>query len=133
MQSGSRREPLRRGPIEVRPSTIAGWGVFARRPILEGALVEECAVLVLDDVPEALADHVIEWQRGSGLRALPLGYGALYNHADSPNAGWSTDVDRGLMVIGALRDIAEDEEILISYGPRWFGDREVTVRTGGDE
>lgn len=128
MESDTRPGPLRRAPIEVRPSPIAGNGVFARRPIREGALIEECAVLVLRDVPDELDDYVIEWSREQVTRALPLGYGALYNHADAPNAGWNTDAERGLMVIGALRDIAEDEEILISYGPLWFGDRAVTMR-----
>lgn len=132
MQRPTNAEPLRRAPIEVRPSLIAGNGVFARRPIREGALIEECPVLVLRDVPEELADYVVDWRPGSGARALPLGYGALYNHADAPNAGWNTESERGLMVIGALRDIAEGEEILISYGAQWFGEREMVVR-GGEE
>lgn len=113
--------PLRRAPIQVRPSPLGGRGVFAAKPIRDGALLEECPVIVIPQDFEDVGDYVIHWGAGEGEQfALPLGYGACYNHADEPNAYWETDERRGLMVIWAARDIAADEEILISYGPGWF-------------
>lgn len=113
--------PLRRAPIQVRPSPLGGRGVFAAKPIREGALLEECPVLITDVDYEELGDYVFSWGDGEDQRrALPLGYGACYNHSDNPNACWQMDKRRVLMIVGALRDIAADEEILISYGPKWF-------------
>ena len=120
---------LRRGPIQVRPSPIAGRGVFATRPIAQGALIEEAPVLLIDaDVP-ALDDYILKWDDAiddDRELVLPLGYGAIYNHGVTPNAYWETDRVNLLMIIWAARDIAADEEILISYGSRWFPERGLT-------
>jgi uncharacterized protein len=115
---------LRRAPIQVRPSPLHGRGVFAAKPIRAGALLEECPVLVIDAYCEELGDYVIGWGDGDdGRLALPLGYGACYNHSAEPNAYWEADEARALMIIWAARDIAADEEIAISYGGEWFSTR----------
>ncbi len=115
---------LRRAPIQVRPSPLGGRGVFAAKAIREGALLEECPVLVTEAYCEELGDYVVGWEAGEeGWYALPLGYGACYNHSNHPNAYWQTDESRVLMIIWAACDIAADEEILISYGPQWFPTR----------
>lgn len=116
--------PLRRAPIQIRPSPLGGRGVFAAKPIREGALLEECPVLITDADYDELGDYVFRWgDEQSPQFALPLGYGACYNHSDDPNADWEMDQGRRLMIVGAVRDIAANEEILISYGPRWFPTR----------
>ena len=119
-----REDGLRRAPIQVRQSPIAGRGVFAGRTILADALIEECPILIVTDTPVELDNYVIRWGEDDSLVCgLPLGYGALYNHSDDPNAAWETDMERALMIIWALREISADQEILISYGPLWFKDR----------
>lgn len=116
--------PLRRAPIQVRSSPLGGRGVFAAKSIREGALLEECPVLITDADYDELGDYVFKWGDGQGHRfALPLGYGACYNHSDDPNADWQMDERRMLMIVWAVRDIAADQEILISYGPKWFPTR----------
>jgi len=116
--------PLRRAPIQVRPSSLGGRGVFAAKPIREGALLEECPVIISDEDCEAFGDYIFVWGDGQDdRRALPLGYGACYNHSSNPNAHWQPDESRALLIIWAVRDIAADEEILISYGPEWFPTR----------
>jgi SET domain-containing protein len=115
---------LRRAPIQLRPSPLGGRGVFAAKPVREGALLEECPVLITNADYDELGDYVFVWgERADGRFALPLGYGACYNHAEDPNAHWYLDESRQLMIIWAARDIAADEEILVSYGPRWFPSR----------
>jgi SET domain-containing protein len=105
--------------IEVRRVRGKGRGVFARRPIREGEIIERAPVLVLDvgDLDEATAiaglwTHCFLW--GRGKVALALGYGSLYNHSYDPNARYD-DVGRQTKVFSALRDIAPGEEITVNY------------------
>ncbi|MEM7311903.1 MAG: SET domain-containing protein [Planctomycetota bacterium] len=105
--------------IEVRESENRGLGVFARRDISEGELIEEVPVLVVPEntfySPQGtspLSDYVFVWD--DGLLALPLGFGALYNHSYSPNAYYE-DTDDETKCYVALRDIEQGEEITINY------------------
>ena len=116
--------------IEVRRADNrgkGGRGVFALVPIAEGTLIERVPVLlipkqqVFGDTEIArrstfISWYVFEWE-GITKRdyvALALGYASIYNHAFDPNAR----VERhspDILEIFARRDIAEGEEIYISY------------------
>jgi uncharacterized protein len=101
--------------IEVRRIRGKGRGVFARVAIAEQEIIETVPVLVVpeeDMESTALAGYCFVW--GPGTVALPLGYGALYNHSFEPNAEY---VDRAprTKTFRALRDIAPGEEITINY------------------
>ncbi len=105
--------------IEVRRVKGKGRGVFARRPIAEGEVIERVPVLVLSagDIKHAeswngFAGYCFLW--GDGTVALALGYGSLYNHSYRPNARY-LDQGRQTKVFSALRDIAAGEEITINY------------------
>lgn len=94
-----------------------GRGVFARRPIEEGEVIETCPVLVLpsgsiEDLSAGLDAYVFEW--GRGRLALALGYGSLYNHSYRPNACYVDLPDR-TKLFTAIRDIAAGEEITVNY------------------
>ncbi len=94
-----------------------GRGVFARRPIESGEVIETCPVLVLpagsvEDVSAAIGSYVFEW--GRGRLALALGYGSLYNHSYRPNARY-VDLAERTKLFTALRDIATGEEITVNY------------------
>jgi SET domain-containing protein len=117
--------------IEVRNIRGKGRGVFARRPIEKGEIIERVPVLVLPagqvgEEPERhpLADYVFEW--GTRTVALALGYGSLYNHSYEPNARYE-DLGGRTKLFVALRDIAAGEEITVNYNgkprdrtPVWF-------------
>jgi uncharacterized protein len=106
-------------------------GVFARRPIEEGEIIERVPVIVLpaNEVGEypresGLGAYVYEW--GRGTVALALGYGSLYNHSYEPNALYEFP-GRRIMRFVALRTIAPREEITVNYNgkpsdrrPVWF-------------
>ncbi|MGW4163737.1 SET domain-containing protein-lysine N-methyltransferase [Streptomyces sp. NPDC004788] len=108
------------GDVVAGPSRIAGRGVFAGRAFASGELVERCPILRLDGSAwrssAVLFDHAVTVSTRPLRVVLPLGYGALYNHADSPNASWSVDPEAAVMEVEACRDIAPGEEILIYYG-----------------
>jgi uncharacterized protein len=103
--------------IEVKRVRGKGRGVFARRPIEAGEVIETCPVLVLpagsvEDVSAGIGGYVFEW--GRGRLALALGYGSLYNHSYRPNACY-VDLAGRTKVFTAIRDIAAGEEITVNY------------------
>jgi SET domain-containing protein len=105
--------------IEVKRIKGKGRGVFARRAIREGELIESVPVLVLPahEVENAwgwsgLGNFCFVWARGQV--AVALGYGSLYNHSYRPNARYE-DVAPRTKQFRALRDIASGEEITINY------------------
>ena len=103
--------------IEVKRVRGKGRGVFARRSIEAGEVIETCPVLVLpadsvEDVSAGIGGYVFEW--GRGKLALALGYGSLYNHSYRPNARY-VDLAGRTKLFTALRDIAAGEEITVNY------------------
>jgi SET domain-containing protein len=105
--------------IEVRRVAGKGRGVFARRAIREGDVIERVPVLVLpEEVVEGLSGEPAHWQYffewGRGTVALALGYGSLYNHSFRPNARYR-DESRRTKVFFALREILPGEEITVNY------------------
>ena len=107
--------------IEVKRIKGKGRGVFARRLIHKGELIEKVPMLVLsvdeyhDGIGKtSLANYCFAW--GQGTVALALGYGSLYNHSYTPNA----DYEHGdkVLVYRALCDIEAGEEITVNYNGR---------------
>lgn len=114
--------------LEVRDSNERGRGVFARVPIDEGEIIEECPVIVIP--PEQLDalggtilhEYFFQWGGTRDAGAIALGYGSLYNHAHDPNAMYVRRLEARLLVFHALRAIAPGDEITVSYHGG-FGDR----------
>jgi SET domain-containing protein len=125
--------------IEVRQVRGKGRGVFARRPIEDGEIIERVPVIVLpaehvgdDPNHNPLVGYVFAW--GRGTVALALGYGSLYNHSFEPNARYE-DVGVRTKRFVAIRDIRAGEEITVNYNgepgdrsPVWFDMIEDTDR-----
>ncbi len=116
--------------IYVKKVSRKGYGVFASRFIAQDEEIERVPVLVVPDScmwqPEGtspLARYAFVW--GEGTLAIPLGYGALYNHSYQPNARYN-DVAGNVKVFTALQDILPDTEITINYN----GDPHATQDVG---
>jgi SET domain-containing protein len=110
---------LQSDAVEVKRARGKGRGVFARRPIRKGEVIERVPVLVLEerDYEEGmdgtlLAGYVFAW--GEGRIALALGYGSLYNHSYRPNARYQDVAPRTKQFV-ALRDIRPGEEVTVNY------------------
>lgn len=120
--------------VYISSSSGRGRGVFARRRIDAGELIEVCPVIVLGRADDQklldqtrLFDYYFAWGKDPELAAVALGYGSLYNHSYHANADHICDVPRGEIRIYAHRTIEKDEEITINYGgrpdcpdPVWF-------------
>lgn len=102
--------------IEVKRVKGKGRGVFARRPIAAGEVIERVPVVVIpygeNEENSGLAPYFFTW--GEGTVAMALGYGSLYNHSYRPNARYD-DVGSQTKVFTALRDIRAGEEITVNY------------------
>jgi SET domain-containing protein len=105
--------------IEVRWTRNKGRGVFARRRIRKGTVIERAPVILLptkevfSNAPRTtLADYVFTW--GKKTVAVVLGYGSLYNHSYRPNAEYY-DSGRRTQVFRAIQDIKSGEEITVNY------------------
>jgi hypothetical protein len=96
-----------------------GRGVFARRPIAAGDVLEQVPKVLLpisvveDDWHSPLLARFCFFQSKRQV-ALLMGYGSFYNHSYQPNAGYEDGPDQSV-IFRALRDIAADEEICINY------------------
>jgi SET domain-containing protein len=117
--------------IAVKRIKGKGRGVFARRLIQKGEVIERVPMIVMSAreyeeelSSSCLSNYCFAW--GRNQVALALGYGSIYNHSYSPNARYE-DVGPQTKVFIALRAIQPGEEITVNYNgePRsrtavWF-------------
>ncbi|OGT36522.1 MAG: hypothetical protein A3F12_02105 [Gammaproteobacteria bacterium RIFCSPHIGHO2_12_FULL_38_14] len=108
--------------LSVKKSPVHGYGVFANQKIKPGAIIEECHTLIIDNHDDVINYYFIH---KPDYKLLPLGYGAIYNHAPQPNASFIFDQDRHIITFRATRLIKRGEEIFIFYGKEWFKTRDI--------
>jgi uncharacterized protein len=112
--------------IEIKPSPIHRYGVFATKYVAPGETVEECPIVFIkEDSAKYFKNLIFYWKKDEAA-ALALGYGSLYNHADKPNAEAIPDHKNKLLLIKAIKPIYEGEEIFVYYGKDWFVSRNIT-------
>jgi len=113
----------------------AGRGVFARRDIKKGELIERCPII---EVPKhdmsklkesILVTYFFYFGKKKERLALALGFGSLYNHTDKPNSTYKIKPKELILDFIALDDIKKDNEITFDYSggkskdkknPLWF-------------
>src|SRR3954464_6466056 len=126
--------------IEVKRIKGKGRGVFARRLIRKGEVIERVPMLVLPaeetEDSSVLSNYCFAW--GRNTIALALGYGSIYNHSYRPNARYD-DVGPQTKQFTALKDIPPGQEITVNYNgnPKsrsavWFQVIETTPSTGAN-
>jgi uncharacterized protein len=105
--------------IYVKRVKGKGRGVFARRPIRQGTVIEKVPKMLVS--PAMVVDGMKNPQlarlffvHDDKTLCVCLGYGSIYNHSYEPNAIYE-DGPAATMIFRALRDIAPDEEICINY------------------
>ena len=110
--------------IYIGNSSVHGYGVFAKENITEGEIIEETPLYDLGMKPgesnSIMIDYRFNWPQGSGgawtKQVLPWGYGCVYNHSDTPNAYWRSNLENETFEFVASKDINIDEEIFTYYG-----------------
>ena len=96
-------------------------GVFAGVAIQKDELIESCPVLLIsqDDTAAihqaSLVSYMFYFGKEKNESLIALGYGSLYNHAQSPNATYKLYPGKQIIVFYALKNIGKDEEITVNY------------------
>jgi SET domain-containing protein len=119
--------------VEVRKSSVHGYGVFAKEPVNAGELIEECKLLRLGWRSNYQHDPIISdyaWGNKScncdecKMHGFPkymaLGLGSIYNHSDQPNTKQKLDFETETMSVWANKDILPGEEIFVNYGSKYW-------------
>ena len=120
---------LYRNEIEVRKSTIHGYGVFAKKDIMTGEILEEChyTKLSLKDVDSIDSVYYYYWPKSKGddrpkpphsFRAFLFGYASLYNSAEKIEdrmVNYYTSEKDNIFIFKSVKDIKKDQEILSWY------------------
>ncbi|GIV33112.1 MAG: hypothetical protein KatS3mg031_0647 [Chitinophagales bacterium] len=114
--------------VEVRRSKIHGLGVFAKKDIRKGQIIEQCPYLITFlENHKLINDYLFYRSPKTGM--IILGYGCIYNHSPDYNAEYFEDTEKKLIEFVARRNIKKGEEIFIHYGDAYFKDRNMRVAT----
>lgn len=117
---------ISRGAVFIDSSKVAGRGAFALTAIREGDIIERCPALEVTDkdIGGELLNYVF-YGSAEDRRLIAMGYGMMFNHSSTPNvAYYREDGPTGAeLVIYALRNIAEGEEMYYNYGDDWWTTR----------
>ena len=116
--------------IYVKDVPGKGRGVFARKAIAKGTMIERVPILKLpasdiynDTQNSKLADYVFKW--GKKTVMVALGYGSIYNHSYKPNAHYYDD-GPDIQIYEAVKKIKKGEEITINYNGKPSSKRSVS-------
>ncbi len=121
--------PIPNERLEIRCAPVKGRGVFARKAIGAGALIEAAPVVIVPAAQRDLLDRTIlhdyyfVWDGGGDDQsvAIALGLVSLCNHSRRPSARVRCNYTRATLDLVALTAIAPGGEITIDYNcPLWF-------------
>ena len=102
-----------------------GRGVFTRKKIAEGTIIEISPVIVMTGEDRKLLDqtllhdYIFVWGKNKDQCCMALGYIAVYNHAYQSNCEYFMDYDDQIMHIRTVRAINAGEELTINYNGNW--------------
>jgi hypothetical protein len=106
--------------VKVRKTKDHGRGVYAVKNFTKGEIIEKCPVLEIPPEESVacqktiLNNYLYDWNE-IHKACLPLGYGLIYNHSYKPNARYSFDHTRKLIIYKAIRSILKGKEITVNY------------------
>lgn len=104
--------------LEVRKTKKFGRGLYAKRNIKKGEIVERSPVVVIHNqqgvTSTIINTYVFEWRRDSS--ALALGLGSLFNHKNRANVSYNPVFSENEIIFVATKNIKKGEQCFIDYG-----------------
>jgi hypothetical protein len=102
-----------------------GLGVFSKKDIKEGEVVEYCHSILIETPRPWMRDQGITkycyWSGDIGI--MPLGFGPIYNSAEREymkNTHYFLFPEDSLVVFVAQKDIAAGEEVTVWWGEDYY-------------
>ena len=109
--------------IYVESSPIHGLGVFASEDISEEEILEVCTVIDMGmrfgDTSHILIDYRFNWPQGGSpwdKQVVSTGFALLYNHSNTPNAAWRSNLENNTFEFYSIKNIKAGEEVFVWYG-----------------
>ena len=109
--------------IYVDNSPIHGLGVFAKEQILVDEIFEICPVIDLGmkfgESSHILIDYRFNWPQGVSpwdKQVVSTGFSLLYNHNNTPNAAWRSNLENNTFEFYTIKSIKSGEEVFVWYG-----------------
>jgi len=107
--------------IELKESPLHGRGVFAKKRITKGSLIERAPVIFLSsDEKEILRftklfHYYFLLSESEKQAAFSFGYASFYNHSPKANAFYTFSRKRNTINIYAYQTIEAGDEVTINY------------------
>ena len=114
--------------IYIQKSPLHNLGVFSTQKLSKGEIIDECPFIAFpqksNQTLPVFSNYAFCYPRGENwhTHAMVMGYGSYYNHSETPSVDWYTDEQNETFVFFTLKDIVENEELLINYGNGSFFD-----------
>ena len=117
--------------IEVRYiNDVKGFGVFTNQIIPKFSSVELCYSLKLYNttIGHPAFDYMF-YNDSNKNYYLPLGYGSIYNHSDTPNLNWELiSEEHKIMHFFSIIDIEIGQELTHNYGKGYWKNEKRTKK-----
>ncbi len=113
-----------------------GRGVFTRKKIAAGTIIEISPVIVMNGDERKLLDqtllhdYIFVWGKNKDQCCMALGYIAVYNHAYQANCEYFMEYDEDTMYIKTVRTVQANEELTINYNGAWNNEEKVWFDAG---
>jgi SET domain-containing protein len=107
--------------ICVMESRLHGRGVFAKKNVSKGSMIEEAPIIFLsnEEKEQLLCSHLFNYYFVTNRTAFPAVFGfgksSFYNHSPEANAFYTLSLKRKVIRFYAYRKIIADDEITINY------------------
>ena len=103
-------------------------GLFATKSYKKDEIIENCPTVKIKnteiEIQSNLNDYVFASYNDENMVLFPLGYCGTLNHSDEKqNATWKISPDDKNIIVHAIRNINEGEEIYVNYGNGYWSER----------
>jgi uncharacterized protein len=115
----------------IKTTSIKGRGVFTKRKIDAGTVIEESPVIVMSAEDRKLLDktllhdYIFEWGTNKDKCCMALGFIPLYNHSYSSNCEYFMDFEEESIQVKTVREINSGDELTINYNGNWNDEKKI--------
>jgi SET domain-containing protein len=108
--------------LEVRRAAGMGRGVFARKDIRKGTVIESAPIIEISEKDWKVIDqtqlrnYLYGYDKKRFAAAHALGVASLFNHSDDPQATYKVLKEERLIKVWLMKDVKRGEQIFIDYG-----------------